>query len=113
MLTEQWVFDGGSGCYLGPDGAMVTNRALKLGSDGRLCPAGAYYGRLKEVPAEYRPHLDNLIAKGLLKGRAGSGEELELDLSEEAVRLLVIWDRSMSPASPVSGGSSSAKSTAP
>ena len=94
MLTNQWVFDSGSSYYLGTDGATVTNQALKLGADGKLCPAGAYYGKLKEVPAEYRPHLDNLIAKGLLKGRSGSGEELVLDLSEEAVRLLVVWDRS-------------------
>ena len=38
-------------------------------------------------------HTDKLIAKGILKGRGGSGEDLVLDMSEDAVRLLVMLDR--------------------
>ena len=34
-----------------------------------------------------------LIDKGILKSREGSGEDLVLDLSEEAVRVLVMLDR--------------------
>ena len=93
MLTDQWVFDNGSSYYLGPDGAMLTDRAIKLGADGKLCPAGAWYETLRQVPQGYRTTLEKLIAKGVLKGRAGSGEDLVLDMSEDAVRLLVILDR--------------------
>ena len=41
----------------------------------------------------YRPVLDKLIAKGILKGRGGTGDNLILDFSEETIRLLVILDR--------------------
>ena len=93
MLTDQWLLDEGSSYYLGPDGAMVTNRAVKIGADGKLCPAGAWYETLRQVPQGYRTALNQLIAKGVLKGRGGSGEDLVLDMSEDAVRLLVMLDR--------------------
>lgn len=99
MLTGQWILDSGSSYYLSTDGTMVANRAVKIGADGRLVPAGAWYETLRQVPQEYRPHLDSLIARGILKGRSGSGEDLVLDLSEEAVRLLVVWNRSGAPGS--------------
>lgn len=94
MAAEQWIFDRGNSYYLGADGAMVTDRSLKLGPDGKLVPAGAHYGTLGQVPEAYRPTLDKLIQAGILKGRSGSGDSLVLDLSEDAVRLLVLLDRS-------------------
>lgn len=52
------------------------------------------YEKLRDVNnALYRATLDKLIAKGLLKGKGGEGEDLTLDLSEDNVRMLVILDR--------------------
>ena len=52
------------------------------------------YALLRDVTTPvYRQTLEKLIAQGVLKGRGGQGEELELDLSEDSVRLLVILDR--------------------
>ena len=52
------------------------------------------YEKLRDVNnAIYRATLDKLIAKGLLKGKGGEGEDLTLDLSEDNVRMLVILDR--------------------
>ena len=41
----------------------------------------------------YRPTVDKLIAGGILRGRGGEGENLVVDLGEDAVRLLVMLDR--------------------
>ena len=41
----------------------------------------------------YLPTLNKLIQKGVLQGRGGEGDRLEIDLSEDAVRLLVLLDR--------------------
>lgn len=52
------------------------------------------YEKLRDVNNTlYRATLDKLIAKGLLKGKGGEGEDLTLDLSEDNVRMLVILDR--------------------
>lgn len=93
MMANYWVHDKGNAYYLGGDGAMVTNRAIKIGPDGKLVPSGGYYHTLSEVPQMYRDVLDTLIAAGKLNGREGSGENLVLDMSEEAVRILVIMNR--------------------
>ncbi len=42
---------------------------------------------------KYRKTLDKLVAKGYLAGREGEGEERAIDLSENAVRVLVMLDR--------------------
>ena len=47
----------------------------------------------KEFGGAYLPTIEMLIAKGYLKGKGGSGDELILDLSEDSVRILVILDR--------------------
>jgi hypothetical protein len=47
----------------------------------------------KEFGGAYLPTVEKLIAKGYLKGKGGSGDELILDLSEDSVRILVILDR--------------------
>lgn len=41
----------------------------------------------------YLPTIEKLLAKGVLEGRGGEGDETVLDLSEDSVRLLVILDR--------------------
>lgn len=52
------------------------------------------YNLLKDVKqVEYRQTLDKLIDKGIIKGKGGSGENLILDLGEDAIRLLVYLDR--------------------
>ena len=56
---------------------------------------GKRYHTLGDITSEYyRPTIDKLINKGVLKGKGGDGEDTEIDLSEDAVRLLVILDRS-------------------
>ena len=55
---------------------------------------GKRYHTLGDITSEYyRPTIDKLIHKGVLKGKGGDGEDTEIDLSEDAVRLLVILDR--------------------
>ena len=57
-------------------------------------PADVRYHRLGDVKSKwYRPTLDKLIAAGILKGKAGEGEDLIIDLGEDAVRVLVLLDR--------------------
>ena len=52
------------------------------------------YYKLGEVTSKtYQATLDKLIANGVIKGKGGEGEELILDLGEDAVRLLVYLDR--------------------
>ncbi len=52
------------------------------------------YYYLKEVPKVYREEtLDRLIALGFIKGKGGSGEDLIIDLSEDAIRLMIYHDR--------------------
>ena len=93
MVANQWVIGKTTSYYLGEDGSMVKGKALKLGADGGLAPAGDHYYKISEVPAGYRETLDKLVIQGVLKGREGSEEDLVMDMSEDAVRLLVILDR--------------------
>lgn len=48
----------------------------------------------KDYGGAYLPTVEKLIANGVLKGKGGEGDELVLDLGEDAVRLLVVLDRS-------------------
>lgn len=41
----------------------------------------------------YLPTIEKLLRKGLLQGKGGEGDELILDLGEDAVRVLVMLDR--------------------
>lgn len=55
---------------------------------------GQRYHRLGDITSSYyRPTVDKLLMKGILKGKGGEGENTVIDLSEDAVRLLVILDR--------------------
>jgi N-acetylmuramoyl-L-alanine amidase len=60
---------------------------------------GVRYDTLGDVRADeehaefYLPTLERLIEQGHLRGKGGAGDDLILDLSEDAVRLLVVLDR--------------------
>lgn len=57
------------------------------------------YETLAELKADqykapyYLPTIEKLMAKGILRGKGGEGDDTILDLGEDAVRLLVILDR--------------------
>ena len=52
------------------------------------------YEKLKDITEKaYRPTVDKLIKKGIIRGKGGSGEELVVDLGEDAIRVLVYLDR--------------------
>ncbi len=53
------------------------------------------YERLKDIQEPYyRPTVEKLLEKGILLGKGGSGEETIIDLGEDALRILVLLDRS-------------------
>ena len=94
IVANQWQLSAeGDTYYLGADGDMQTNMVVGLGSDGRLQPIERYYHLLSELPDYYRAEIDPLIEAGILKGKSGEGEQLVLDLSESAVRVLIITNR--------------------
>lgn len=93
MMENTWVIGQTTSYYLGADGAMAVNKSLKIDGEGRLLPAGGYYYKLSDMDQQYRETVDKLITKGILNGREGTGEDRVLDMSEDAVRLLVILDR--------------------
>lgn len=47
----------------------------------------------KTYGGAYLPTIEKLLRKGLLQGKGGEGDETVIDLSEDAVRILVINDR--------------------
>ena len=52
------------------------------------------YHLLKDVPTAYREEtIDRLVAQGIIRGRSGEGDDLVLDLGEDAVRILIYLDR--------------------
>ena len=57
------------------------------------------YEKLKDLKADkynapyYVPTVEKLMAKGILRGKGGDGDDTIIDLGEDAVRLLVILDR--------------------
>ena len=94
MLENTWKVEAnGDAYYLGPDGAMAINGIVGVGSDGRLQPLESFYHLISELPDYYRAEIDPLIAPGKLRGRSGEGENLVLDLSESALRTLIIVNR--------------------
>ena len=93
MLMDTWKVDSTGTYYLGADGAMVTNRMVGIGSDGKLRPMERYYHLLSDLPDYYRKEIDPLIAAGKLKGKSGEGENLVLDMSEGTVRAIIVLSR--------------------
>lgn len=51
------------------------------------------YKTLRDVPAHYKNELIELIDAGALKGKSGTGDNMEVDLSEDLVRALIISKR--------------------
>ena len=49
--------------------------------------------RMASNSSHYLPTIEKLIQKGILLGKGGSGDDRVLDLSEDAIRLLVLLDR--------------------
>ena len=94
MTDSAWRVEANSDTYyLGADGDMQTGMVVGLGTDGRLQPLERYFHLLSELPDYYRTEIDKLIAAGKLKGKAGEGESLVLDLSESALRAIIICSR--------------------
>ena len=94
MLANRWYVDeSGDTYYLGSDGDMQTSMVVGLGTDGKLQPLERFYHLLSELPDYYRKEIDKLIAAGKLAGKSGEGENLVLDLSESAVRVIIICNR--------------------
>lgn len=94
MMSNAWkVESDGDTYYLGADGDMQTNMVVGLGTDGKLQPMEPYYHLISELPDYYRKEIDQLIASGKLAGKSGEGEKLVLDLSESALRAIIICNR--------------------
>ena len=52
------------------------------------------YELLKDIKSEdYRPTVEKLLSRGILKGKGGQGEETHIDLGEDVIRMLVMLDR--------------------
>lgn len=52
------------------------------------------YELLKDIKNEfYRPTVERLLEKGVIRGKGGDGEETVIDLGEDALRLLVMLER--------------------
>lgn len=52
------------------------------------------YKHLKDIPKNYREEtIDRLVARGIIAGKGGEGEDLIVDLGEDAVRVLIYLDR--------------------
>ena len=57
------------------------------------------YNTLADIKADknnapyYLPTIEKLMAKGILRGKGGTGDETIIDLGEDAVRVLVTLDR--------------------
>lgn len=94
MAAGKWVYGVASPYYLGENGAMVTNRTLRIDGDGKLIPAGAYYEKLGDVTYKpYREALDAAVKAKILSGESGTGDNMVINLSEEAVRMIVYMYR--------------------
>lgn len=95
-MSAKWILEDGSLFYLEDDGRMAAGGVVRIGSDGRAIPVvePKRYYKLKEITEKaYRPTIDKLIALGVIAGKGGEGEELIIDLGEDAIRLLVYLDR--------------------
>ena len=51
------------------------------------------YYLAKELPDYYREPIDAMVAAGVISGRGGSGDDMILDMGEDAVRVLAILSR--------------------
>ena len=94
ILTNQWTTDNGNAYYLNGDGKMATNQTLIIDGEGKLIPFGAFYHKLEDIKYPvYREALDAAITTDILKGYGGSGDDMVINMSEEAVRMFVFLYR--------------------
>ena len=113
-IADGWFYFAGDGYMMHDCDVQGTDgNTYHLDSDGRAhlvveevtvnpepepeaveAPEETRYHYLGDVPEEYyRPTVDKLIEKGIIKGKGGTGEHLILDIGEDAIRLLVYLDR--------------------
>lgn len=71
----------------------VVERYLNM--DFTECEGIKRYKRISDIADNefYAPTINKLVDKGILKGRNPDTDDLEIDLSEDAVRVLVVLDR--------------------
>lgn len=82
---------------------LLNDDNLRTLADAQAALIAEYYGMeapemryemLKDIQNQYyRPTIEKLLEKDILRGKGGSGEETILDLGEDAIRLLVMLDR--------------------
>ncbi|HCH28553.1 MAG TPA: hypothetical protein DEW35_03495 [Ruminococcaceae bacterium] len=51
------------------------------------------FEKVKNLPEWAKPTIKKLIDKGIITGKGGSGDDLIIDLSEDAVRTIIITER--------------------
>ena len=51
------------------------------------------FERVKNLPEWAKPTIKKLIDRGIINGKGGSGDDLVIDLSEDAVRTIIITER--------------------
>ena len=82
---------------------LLNDDNLRMLADAQAALIAEYYGMeapemryetLKDIQNKYyRPTIEKLLEKDILRGKGGSGEETILDLGEDAIRILVLLDR--------------------
>lgn len=104
-ITDAWYCFDKEGYMLHDTEFDYEGKTYVIDSDGRVTekekePDAPVDGKdkryyyLKDITEDYyRPTIDKLIKKEILKGKEGEGENLVVDLSEDAVRILVMLDR--------------------
>ncbi len=77
------------------EGAYFDNGGQSEGKEGDDTMRYTTIGDLKQDPNRkfYLPTVEKLLSRGFLKGKGGEGDELLIDLSEDAIRILVTLDR--------------------
>ena len=55
--------------------------------------AEGWYETTKDAPEYARDTLNKLVARGILRGTSENSQEVALDMSEGAIRVLVLLDR--------------------
>lgn len=88
--VTKWLMDDVNLKALAETEAAVIARHYNLKKeDGEM-----RYKYLKDIPKNYREEtIDRLVAQGIIAGKGGEGEDLIVDLGEDAVRVLIYLDR--------------------
>lgn len=98
LIDAKWYWFDAQG-YMAADKVLtIDGKTYKFDANGHPTEIKEVddemrYDKVKDVPDYARATVDKLVAKGILNGKSGSGEDLVIDLGEDAIRLLVILDR--------------------